>query len=52
MCDTIVAVPPATHNFGKDGVVWFGKNSDREPGEAQIVEHLPEQKFSSSAKLQ
>ena len=52
MCDTFVAVPPATQNFGKDTVVWFGKNSDREPGEAQIVEHLPAQKFSSSAKLQ
>ena len=37
MCDTIVAVPPAT----ADGAVWFGKNSDREPGEAQLVEHLP-----------
>lgn len=52
MCDTFVAVPPATQNFGKDTVVWFGKNSDREPGEAQIVEHLPAQKFFSSAKLQ
>ena len=48
MCDTIVAVPPAT----KDAVVWFGKNSDREPGEAQIVEHLPARRFSSHAKLQ
>ncbi len=48
MCDTIVAVPPST----KDSVVWFGKNSDREPGEAQIVEHLPAQKFSSPTKLQ
>ncbi|MBL8188801.1 MAG: C69 family dipeptidase [Acidobacteria bacterium] len=48
MCDTIVAVPPAT----KDAVVWFGKNSDREPGEAQIVEHLPARRFSSSTKLQ
>ena len=37
MCDTLVATPPAT----ADGAVWFGKNSDREPGEAQIVEHLP-----------
>ncbi|MBS1786479.1 MAG: C69 family dipeptidase [Acidobacteria bacterium] len=48
MCDTIVAVPPATAN----NAVWFGKNSDREPGEAQIVEHLPAQKFSSPAKSQ
>jgi secernin len=37
MCDTMVATPPAT----ADGAVWFGKNSDREPGEAQVVEHLP-----------
>lgn len=48
MCDTIVAVPPAT----RDSAVWFGKNSDREPGEAQIVEHFPAQKFNSPAKLQ
>jgi dipeptidase len=37
MCDTLVAVPSAT----ADGAVWFGKNSDREPGEAQAVVHLP-----------
>ncbi|HMY77003.1 MAG TPA: peptidase U34, partial [Blastocatellia bacterium] len=48
MCDTIVAVPPAT----ADSAVWFGKNSDREPGEAQLVEHLPAQKFNAPAKLQ
>ncbi|HYV48275.1 MAG TPA: carcinine hydrolase/isopenicillin-N N-acyltransferase family protein [Myxococcaceae bacterium] len=43
MCDTIVATPPAT----ADGAVWFGKNSDREPGEAQVVEHLPEARHAS-----
>jgi secernin len=48
MCDTIVAVPPAT----ADGAVWFGKNSDREPGEAQLVEHRAAQKFHSPTKLQ
>ncbi len=48
MCDTIVAVPPST----SENAVWFGKNSDREPGEAQIVEHLPSRKFSSPSKLQ
>ncbi|HUK89241.1 MAG TPA: C69 family dipeptidase [Blastocatellia bacterium] len=48
MCDTIVAVPPAT----RDGSVWFGKNSDREPGEAQIVEHLPERRFLNAEPLQ
>lgn len=48
MCDTIVATPPST----ADHAVWFGKNSDREPGEAQIVEHLPAQKFTAPTKLQ
>lgn len=43
MCDTLVVTPPAT----ADGAVWFGKNSDREPGEAQVVEHLPEQRHST-----
>jgi dipeptidase len=33
MCDTVVAVG--------SGGVWLAKNSDREPGEAQLVEHLP-----------
>jgi secernin len=37
MCDTMVAVQNSTD----DGAVWFAKNSDREPGEAQVVEHLP-----------
>lgn len=32
MCDTFVVV--------EKGAVWFGKNSDREPGEAQAVQHL------------
>src|SRR5690242_14654550 len=39
MCDTLVATPEYT----ADGAVWFAKNSDREPGEAQRVEHLPAQ---------
>ena len=47
MCDTVVAVPPAT----ADGAVWFGKNSDREPGEAQVVEHLPAARHPSGAKV-
>ena len=37
MCDTIVALPPAT----AAGSVLFGKNSDRERNEAQVVEFLP-----------
>ena len=47
MCDSVLAVPPAT----ADGAVWLGKNSDREPGEAQIVEHLPAQSNSKRAVL-
>ena len=34
MCDTIVILPP----YSQNGVL-FGKNSDREPNEAQIVEY-------------
>lgn len=37
MCDTMLATPSATD----DGLYWLAKNSDREPGEAQVVEHLP-----------
>jgi secernin len=37
MCDTLVVTP----QFTADGALWFAKNSDREPGEAQLVEHLP-----------
>ncbi len=48
MCDTLVAMP--THTA--DGAVWFAKNSDREPGEAQAVEHLPRQIHQGSRTLQ
>ncbi len=37
MCDTFVALPPVT----TDGSVIFGKNSDREPNEAQVLEFHP-----------
>ncbi len=47
MCDTIVAVPPAT----ADAAILFGKNSDREPGETQLVEHHQAQK-QPAAKVQ
>ena len=36
MCDTFVSVNEAT----TDGSVIFGKNSDREPNEAQILEYV------------
>ncbi|HKQ09270.1 MAG TPA: C69 family dipeptidase [Blastocatellia bacterium] len=47
MCDTLVASPEYT----ADGALWFAKNSDREPGEAQLVEHLPALS-QKSARLQ
>ena len=47
MCDTLVATPDGT----ADGALWFAKNSDREPGEAQLVEHLPARRHAG-AKLQ
>lgn len=37
MCDTFVAMPSTT----ADGSVLFGKNSDREPNEAQALEYHP-----------
>lgn len=42
MCDTIVVVPP------RAGSVVLAKNSDREPGEAQLVEHLPRARRSAT----
>ncbi|MDX2030394.1 MAG: C69 family dipeptidase [Blastocatellia bacterium] len=48
MCDTIVAVSPST----ADAAVWFGKNSDREPGEAQFVEHLPARRHPARSRVQ
>jgi secernin len=37
MCDTFVMLPSSTG----DGSVLFGKNSDREPNEAQVLEYRP-----------
>ena len=39
MCDTFLAL----HSVTEDGAVIFGKNSDREPNEAQILEYHPGQ---------
>jgi len=47
MCDTIAATGRAT----ADGATLFGKNSDREPNEAQNLCHIPAQKHDSSAKV-
>ncbi len=44
MCDTLVLVP-------EQGPVWFGKNSDREPSEAQLVEHRPREAHPPGARL-
>jgi secernin len=43
MCDTMA--------IRHDGVVYFGKNSDREPGEAQLVVRIPPVKNESQKKL-
>lgn len=37
MCDTIAATGQAT----ADGITLFGKNSDRDPNEAQNLRHIP-----------
>jgi secernin len=47
MCDTIVALPEAT----ADGVVLFGKNSDRERNEAQSVEFVPHAAHAPGAEV-
>lgn len=41
MCDTFVALPSAT----ADGSIIFGKNSNREPNEAQVLEFHPGQTY-------
>jgi len=43
MCDTLVVVD--------EGVVWFAKNSDREPGESQAVEHRPRERHAAGARV-
>ena len=47
MCDTFVALPPAT----ADESVNFGKNSDREPNEAQALEFHPAQDHPPDSRL-
>ena len=43
MCDTFV--------LKKDGKIYFGKNSDREPNEAQIIEYHPPKVYKKGEKL-
>ena len=47
MCDTIAATGSAT----ADGITLFGKNSDREPNEAQNLCHIPGQKHDLGDSL-
>ena len=47
MCDTIAATGSAT----ADGITLFGKNSDREPNEAQYLCHIPKQKHDSGTSV-
>ncbi len=48
MCDTFVALPPRTRN----GAILFGKNSDREPNEMQLLESHPRREYAPGASLQ
>lgn len=47
-CDTFVVLP----NNTKDGVVIFGKNSDRPAGEVQEVVYLPAADHAEGAVVQ
>ncbi len=47
MCDTFVARGTAT----ADGATVFGKNSDREPNEAQVLEHHPRRHWEAGAEV-
>jgi dipeptidase len=47
MCDTVIA----PGNTTVDGVPIFGKNSDREPNEAQHVIRVPRMKYPAGSKL-
>lgn len=47
MCDTIAAPPPST----AEGVMLFGKNSDRQRNEAQTVELFPAAEHTAGAAV-
>jgi dipeptidase len=48
MCDTFVALGNAT----RDGSVIFGKNSDREPNEAQVLSFFPHSRHTPGSEVQ
>lgn len=48
MCDTFIALSNCT----SDGSVIFGKNSDREANEPQIIEYHPEKNFPKKSILE
>ena len=48
MCDTLLAQPDSTWH----GITLFGKNSDRQRNEAQIVERVPGRLHAKDALLQ
>jgi dipeptidase len=48
MCDTFVALSSTT----RDGGVIFGKNSDREPNEAQSLEYHPARNYAPGETVQ
>lgn len=48
MCDTFVALPPVTG----DSSIILGKNSDREPNEAQALEYHPAARYAEGALVQ
>ena len=47
MCDTLVALS----NVTMDNSVIFGKNSDREPNEPQIMIRIPPKKRDKNEKI-
>jgi dipeptidase len=47
MCDTVVALSSVT----SDGNVYFAKNSDREPNEAQNLELIPGNQFQPGSQV-
>jgi len=47
MCDTLVAVGKAS----ADGATVLGKNSDRQPNEAQVLTHVPRMRHPASSQV-